>query len=132
MLNVYKIIPTIVLSGMMLSLNASQPASRDINTTVSVFLKAIHNGDIKALVSVTRFPIESNEFGKIKNADELKSKFKLIFTKERRMGLIGQNPVKLKECIYSIGSRDESDPIQFLFKKIDEKYKLYSIDNVNE
>lgn len=127
-----RIIPFVVILQVGSNLIGTQPKDRSVSAVVSEFRHAIAHEDFNALAKVTRFPIKSNEFGNVKDINVLKSKFKSIFTKERLGGLVDQKPVPLLNGVYAITSKDNTDPIQFLFKKFDGEYKFYSIDNVNE
>jgi len=105
------------------------PAMVDVANNFNL---AIKDGNFEALVKYIKFPIKSNEYGKIANKTRLKSIYSKIFTKERIKGLYGQRPSHTPDGGFSISSSDEGDPIRFLFTKVGLDYKMYCIDNVNE
>jgi hypothetical protein len=123
-LRVVVLLPAAVL------LHAQEPDQ--VTKAIRQFTAAVASNDIDGLVTITRFPIKSNEFGLIRNKAELKRRYREIFPESRKQGLAGQKAVPLLNGIYAVSSKDQSDPIQFLFKKIGTKYLFYSIDNVNE
>ncbi len=98
----------------------------------STFLVAIATDDVKKLATIARFPIRSNEFRSVSSKTELQKAFPDIFPKNRKMGLVGQRPVLRSNGVYSISSKEQNDPIQFLFKKFGQEFRLYLIDNINE
>jgi hypothetical protein len=98
----------------------------------STFLAAIATDDAGKLATVARFPIRSNEFKSISSKAELQKAFPTIFPKERKIGLVGQRPVLRSNGVYSISSKEQNDPIQFLFKKFGQEFRFYLIDNINE
>jgi len=103
-----------------------------LSKATSTFLAAIAIDDVAKLATVSRFPIKSNEFKSIGSTAELQKAFPVIFTKERKAGLVGQKPVLRSNGVYCISSKDQNDPIQFLFKKFGQEFSLYLIDNINE
>jgi hypothetical protein len=98
----------------------------------STFLAAVANDDAEKLATVTRFPIKSNEFKSIGSKAELQKAFSVIFPKARKAGLISQKPTLRTKGIYSISSKEQNDPIQFLFKQFGSEFQFYLIDNINE
>lgn len=100
--------------------------------SVATFHAAVSAGSPSKLSTISKFPMKSNEFGQIKDAKAFHSIYPKVFTAERVRGLANQPPKPLLNGIYAITSVDKDDPIQFLFKRIGNAYKLYSIDNVNE
>lgn len=105
---------------------------KSLHETVIAFHIAVRTGDPSKLSSISKFPLKSNEFGHIKDSKALCSIYPKIFTPERVRGLANQPPMLLLNGIYAVTSIDKDDPIQFLFKRFGNTYKLYSIDNVNE
>jgi len=110
----------------------AQEIPPDMTKAASTFLEAVASNDGAKLATVSQFPIRSNEFKTIATTVELKNAFPVIFTKERKAGLIGQKPIPRTKGIYALSSKDQNDPIQFLFKKFGHEFKLYLIDNINE
>ena len=111
---------------------AAQQIPPPLSKATSTFLSAVATDDAVKLASVSRFPIKSNEFKTVRSIAELQNLFPAIFTKERKAGLAGQNPVLRSKGIYSISSKNQNDPIEFLFKKYGKEYKFFLIDNINE
>ena len=103
-----------------------------LTKATSTFLAAVATGDVEKLASVSHFPIKSNEFKPVASKSELQNAFPIIFTKERKAGLVGQSPVLRTKGIYSLTSKDQNDPIQFLFKYFGNEFRFYLIDNINE
>ena len=105
---------------------------KEAAAAVDKFQRAVASGDLHSLASIAHFPIKSNEFPTIKNQAELKRLLPKIFPPERRAGLIGQAPVAQSKGFVSVFSKQENDPIQFVFQRFGQEYLWCSIDNVNE
>jgi len=103
-----------------------------LTKATSTFLAAIATDNIGKLATVSHFPIKSNEFRPVASKVELQKAFPIIFTKERKAGLVGQTPVFRSNGVYSLTSKEQNDPIQFLFKKFGNEFRFYLIDNINE
>jgi hypothetical protein len=99
---------------------------------ITRFQQAVASEDLDSLAAVAHFPIKSNEFPTIKNPAELKKFFPKIFPPNRKAGLVGQAPVAQLKGFVSVFSKQEDDPIQFLFQRYGKEYLWCSIDNVNE
>ena len=110
----------------------AQEVPLSLSKATTAFLAAIAADDVAQLAQVARFPIKSNEFKTINSKTELKKTYPAIFTKDRKAGLVGQKPQPRSNGVYSLSSKDQSDPIQFLFKKYNQEYRFYLIDNINE
>lgn len=120
----------LLLLPVVLTLQA-QPTNQ-VKAVARHFQASIASNDIDSLAAITRFPIESNEFGVIRDRADLKRRYREIFTEARRRGLAGQAVVPLLNGVNALSSRDQSDPIQFLFKRFGDRVLFYCIDNVNE
>lgn len=120
----------IALAAPCLVLSAGVP--KEASEAVLTFQQAVASGDLQLLSSVAHFPIKSNEFPAIKNPAELKKRFAEVFPPKRKAGLQGQAPTALSKDAVSVFSKDESDPIQFIFQRYGKVYLWCSIDNVNE
>ena len=105
---------------------------REAAEAVAKFQQAIVSGDVHLLASIAHFPIRSNEFPTINNEAELKKLLPKIFPPDRKTGLVGQVPVARPKGFVSVFSKQENDPIQFLFQQFGKVYLWCSIDNVNE
>ena len=123
-----KVIVTLVSSFVVLTAQVPKEAA----TSIAKFQQAVASGDLHSLASIAHFPIKSNEFPTIKNQVELKRLFPKIFPSQRRAGLIGQAPVAQLKGFVSVFSKQENDPIQFVFQRFGKEYLWCSIDNVNE
>jgi len=110
----------------------AQEVPAALTKATSTFLSAIANNDVGKLATVSHFPIKSNNFRRVASKVELQKAFPIIFPKERKAGLLGQTPVLRSNGVYSLSSKEQNDPIQFLFKKFGNEFRFYLIDNINE
>lgn len=110
----------------------SAPIPSDVSSSAAKFQQAVAAHDIEALASIAHFPIKSNMYPPIKNAQDLKKLFPQILPKERIGGLVGQSPADILKDTFTVSSADQEDPIQFIFKKFGKHYLWYYVDNINE
>ena len=110
----------------------AQEIPQAMEKAASRFLAAVAAGDVGKLATVTRFPIKSNEFKSISSKAELRKAFPAIFPKERITGLVGQRPTLRSNGVYTLSSKVQNEPIQFLFKQYGSEFQFYLIDNINE
>lgn len=114
---------------------AGEPAA-GIDKTWAAFQAALKQKSPEALAKVSKFPIQSNEFGgSIKNAAVLKKRFEEIFTPKTIKCLLAQKPkrevVDKKEYYEAFCDKDKY-PIRFIFEKSGSDFLFTAIDNINE
>lgn len=114
---------------------AGEPAT-GIDKTWSMFQAALKEKSPEALAKISKFPIQSNEFGgPIKNSDVLKKRFAEIFTPKTIQCLLAQKPkrqVQDKKEYYEVFCDKDKYPIRFIFEKSGSEFLFTAIDNINE
>lgn len=130
--------PLGLLAGLWLILAAAsgraEPAS--IARTWSLFQAAVQANDAAAMARITRFPLESNEFGgAIPDADRLQQRFGQIFTPAMRQCLLHQSlkaQVMEGRTFYEALCDADRYPIRFVFGSVGADVRWTAIDNINE
>jgi hypothetical protein len=104
--------------------------------TWSQFQSAVQADDPEAMARISRFPVQSNEFGgPISDVTQLRQRFGLIFSASRRPCLLNQTPRPLRvdgRELYEAFCDTDRYPIRFLFERVSSEYRWTAIDNINE
>lgn len=102
----------------------------------SRFQTALKTDDTKLLAEVTRFPLESNEFGgDIRSADVLEQRYATIFPASTKQCLLSSTPKREEfngKEFYEVYCDVGAYPIRFIFNQIGSQFFLTGIDNINE
>jgi hypothetical protein len=95
------------------------------------FQTALKADDLSILLSMVKFPLQSNEFGDIKTPKAFREQYKTIFPEKTKDCFLTSslNPQKWKKQVFY---EAWCEPIRFTFKQVGTKLFLTDIDNVNE
>lgn len=128
------------LTAGLLSLMGASPARAQLPSgmasTWNRFQSAVRANDPEAVARISRFPLQSNEFGgPIPNLAQLRQRFTLIFSAGRRQCLLNQTPTLQRvdgQEFFEAFCETDRVPIRFLFERISGDYRWTAIDNINE
>jgi hypothetical protein len=114
---------------------AAEPAA-GIEKTWAAFQAALKQKSPEALAKISKFPIQSNEFGgPIKTSGILEKRFAKIFTPKTIQCLLAQKPkrqVQDKKVYYEAFCDNDKYPIRFIFEKSGSDFFFTGVDNINE